>query len=143
MAQNYVEYHIPEGSLHTFYVAEGKTVKIGQMVEVVEGAKVQVAGAGSKKVLGVVYAGTVGKDGLNVGYEGDKNEVATVVVLKPLVFLEAGGAINAGDMLEAGANGTVVAHSSTSTFVAGEYSQVVGIALESATSGKRFRVALG
>lgn len=137
MAKNYVEQYTQAGAFHSFKVEEGQTVKIGQLVEITPNGKVQVAGAGSIKVLGTVYSGTTGKDGRNVGYEGDKGEVATVVVLKPLVYLEASGTVTAGDSLKAGVNGTVVTHSSGTTFVQDEYKQVVAMALASGTTGER------
>lgn len=134
MARNFVEYHIQEGALHTFKVDAGQNIKIGQMVKVTADRAVSVAGAG-ENAIGVVYSGTVGKDGLNVGYSGDEGDVVTVVVLKPLVYLEAGGAITAGADLEAGANGAVVASAGTAPIVAH--------ALEGAGSGERFLALLG
>lgn len=140
MARNFVEYHIQEGAFHTFKVASGQTVKIGQMVEIVGDRTVGVAGADSDKVIGVVYSGTVGKDGLNVGYSGDEGDVVTVVALKPLVYLEAGaGGVTAGDKLKTDANGNAVA------LVVGTDSDLakVGLALEAGTAGDRFLALLG
>jgi len=138
MARNFVEYHIQEGAFHTFKVASGQTIKIGQLVKVAGDRSVAVAGDGDK-AIGIVYSGTVGKDGLNVGYDGDEGDVVTVVALKPLVYMEAGGAITAGEGLKAGANGTAVP-------LAGDGSDLalkVGIALEGATSGNRFLAMIG
>lgn len=143
MARNFVEYHIQEGAFHTFKVASGQTVKIGQVVEIVGDRTVGVAGADSQKAIGVVYSGTVGKDGLNVGYVGDEGDVVTVIALKPLVYLEAGSAVTAGDMLASNGAGTVKPHTSTATFVAGEYNAVVGIALEAGAVGERFLAMIG
>lgn len=143
MARNFVEYHIQEGAFHTFKVASGQTVKIGEVVEVVGDRTVQTAGPDSQKAIGVVYSGTVGKDGLNVGYVGDEGDVVTVVALKPLVYLEAGVDVNAGDKLASNGAGAVKPHASTETFSAGEYNAVIGIALEGATAGERFLAMLG
>lgn len=143
MARNFVEYHIPEGSFHTFKVEAGQTVKIGQFVEVVGDRSVQTAPAGSQKVVGQVYSGTVGIDGLNVGYQGDNGDVVTVIALKPLTYVEANGTITAGDKLATDAGGTVVSHTSTATFSAGEYNSVVGMALEGGVAGERILAILG
>ena len=140
MARNFVEYHIQEGAFHTFKVASGQTVKIGQMVEIVGNRTVGVAGAGSTKAIGVVYSGTVGKDGLNDGYSGDEGDVVTVVALKPLVYLEAGdGGVTAGDILKTDANGNAVAlvEGTDSSFAK------IGLALEDGTAGERFLALLG
>jgi len=134
MARNFVEYHIQEGAFHTLKVATGQTVKIGQMVTVTGDRTVSVAGAG-ENAIGVVYSGSVGKDGLKVGYVGDEGDVVTVVALKPLVYLEAGGAVKAGDVLASGANGTVVTSPDGSSRVA--------LALEGANTGERFLAMLG
>lgn len=134
MARNFVEYHIQEGAFHTFKVASGQTIKIGQLVAVAGDRTVKVAGAG-EKAIGVVYSGSVGKDGLNVGYVGDEGDVVTVVALKPLVYLEAGATVSAGAVIASGDNGTAVA----GTGVEPE----IGIALEGANSGERFLVLLG
>jgi len=139
MARNFVESHIQDGALHTFKVEAGQVVKIGQLVEVSATGKVQVAGADSTKVIGVVYSGTVGVDGKNVGYDGDQNMVATVVVNKPFVYLEASGTFSAGDPLKAGANGTVVKLDT----VAGDTAfELVAIALEDGVIGERARSIL-
>jgi hypothetical protein len=132
--RNFVEYHIQEGAFHTFKVDAGQNIKIGQMVAITGDRAVSVAGAGDN-AIGVVYSGTVGLDGLNDGYEGDNGDVVTVIVLKPLVYLEAGGAITAGADLASGANGTVVAGDGTAP--------KVGTAVAGATSGERFLAILG
>ena len=134
--KNFVEYHIQEGSFHTFKVEDGETVKIGQMVKVTGDRSVSVAGAGDN-AIGVVYSGTVGKDGRNVGYLGDEGDVVTVVALKPLVYLEASGTITPGTDVVAGPDGTVA----VATEEAG--GPAVGHALESANAGDRFLVMLG
>ncbi|MED4342838.1 hypothetical protein [Bacillus licheniformis] len=142
MAKNFVEHHIQQGGIHSFYVEAGQIVKIGQMVEITANGKVQVAGAGSQKAIGVVYSGTVGIDGKNVGYSGDnglKGDVASVVVLKPFVYLEASGLITAGDALKCEAGGTVVKLDP----IADTAMQKVGLALQGANAGERFLALLG
>jgi hypothetical protein len=134
MARNFVEYHIQEGAFHTFKVNAGETVKIGQLVSVKGNRTVGVAGAGDD-ALGVVYSGTVGLDGVNDGYQGDNGDVVTVVVLKPLVYLEAGAGVTAGSALEAGANGTAINNAGTNP--------KIGTALETKTTGERFLAILG
>lgn len=134
MARNFVEHHIQQGGIHTF------KVEAGQMVEVTANGKVQVAEVGSQKVIGVVYSGTVGIDGKNVGYSGDLDQVASVVVLKPFVYLEAGGLITAGDALKTEAGGVVVKLDSITGDTA---MQKVGLALQGANIGERFLALLG
>jgi hypothetical protein len=134
MARNFVEYHIQDGAFHTFKVDAGQTVKIGQLVELTGELAVSVAGAGAD-ALGVVYSGTVGIDGLNDGYKGDNGDVVTVIVLKPLVYLEAGASVTAGNALEAGANGVAIPNAGTNP--------KVGTALKSGASGERFLAILG
>jgi hypothetical protein len=107
MARNKVEYHIQAEATFTFKVEAGQTLKIGQPVAVTGDMKVGLAGAG-ERALGIVYSGTVGIDGVNVGYQGDKGDVVTVVVNKPLVYVTAGGAVTAGADLEVGAGGKFV-----------------------------------
>lgn len=136
MARNFVEYHIQEGAFHTFKVASDQTIKIGQMVAITGDKEVSVAEVGDN-AIGVVYSGTVGLDGINEGYKGANGDVVTVVVLKPLVYLEAGGDITAGSDLEVGAGGTVVVPAEDST------NPVVAQAVEGATEGERFLALLG
>lgn len=138
MAQNYVEYHIQSGAFHTFKVKAGETVKIGQVVEVTGEREVAVAAADSQKAIGVVYSGSVGVDGINEGYKGDNDDVVTVVALKPLVYLEAGAAVSAGDLLKSGGDGVVVPMIETDAPAV-----KVGIALKNAQIGERFLVLLG
>lgn len=132
MARNKVEYHIPAGSFHTFKVAATKTLYIGQPVVVTGDMEVDLAGAG-EKVLGIVYSGTVGVDGINSGYKGNDGDVVTVVCLKPLVYLTAGGTVTAGDLVEVDNNGNFV------TVTSGE---PVAIACSGATSSNQFIAAL-
>ena len=138
MAKNMVEYHIQEGAFHTLKVASGANVKIGQLVTIAGDKTVNVAGDGDK-ALGIVYSGTVGIDGVGVGYSGDNGDVATVIVLKPFVYLEAGGAITAGNELKAGANGTAVAVTGDGTDSAIKFAT----ALEGGASGERVLAILG
>lgn len=139
MAQNLVEYHIQDGAFHTFKVASGQTIKIGQLVEVVGDNTVGVATAGSNKVVGVVYSGTVGLDGLNDGYKGDNGDVVTVVSLRPLVYLQAGANVVAGDVLKAGGGGVAVKADTTG----GTGYDKIGVALQGASTGQRFLAMLG
>lgn len=141
MARNFVEYHIQEGAFHTFKVTAGQTIKIGQLVSISGDRSVSVAGAGSK-AIGVVYSGTVGKDGINVGYLGSEGDVVTVIVLKPLVYLQAGGTIVAGDTLSAGASGKAVKFVESGTYVANSGDIVIGTALEGAVLDARFLAVL-
>ncbi len=140
MAQNRVEVNIQDGALHTFKVKAGAVIKIGELVEISGDLEVQKAGATSTKVIGIVYSGTVGIDGLNVGYEGDKKHVVTVVMLKPQVYLKAGtGGLTAGAIAKSDANGLGV------NLVAGTDSDLarVGIVIKGATAGNYGIVALG
>jgi hypothetical protein len=130
MAQNRVEYHIQDGAIFTFKVDAGQTIRIGQIVALTGDRTVSVADAGSTGLVGVVYGGTVGIDGVNEGFKGDNGDVVSVVVLKPFVYLEAGGAITAGASLTAGANGTAV--------VGDGIGENIGTAIQDAASGERF-----
>lgn len=134
MAQNLVEYHIQDGAIFTFKVKAGSTIKIGQMVELSGDREVDVAGASSTKAVGVVYSGTVGKDGVNVGYLGNEGDVVSVVLLKPLVYLKASGAITAGANLVTATNGDVKVAGAVGT----ETGRIVGMAIQAATAGNRF-----
>ncbi|WNL49507.1 hypothetical protein [Bacillus phage DZ1] len=109
MARNKVEYHIQAGSTFTFKVKAGSTLKIGDVVEISGAREVTTAAAGSEKVAGVVYSGTVGVDGVNVGYQGDRGDVVTVIILRPFVYMTASEAIPAGSLIKAaGANKVAV-----------------------------------
>lgn len=144
MALNSVERHIQAGGLFTFKVAAGQTIKIGQLVEISGDQTVSLAATDSKKVIGVVYSGTVGVDGVTTGYVGNSGDVVTVVTLRPIVYLTAGAAITAGAYLKAGTAGKAVAHADTGTYVAGEFKQVFGIALTAASGDNQvFLAALG
>jgi predicted acyltransferase (DUF342 family) len=139
MARNKLEYHIQSGSFQTFAVKAGQTVKIGEIVEVSGDLEVQRATATSTKVLGVVYSGTVGVDGVTVGYQGNNKEKVTVIVLKPIVYLPAGATVTAGAVLKSDANGKIA------PLVIGTDNDNarVGIALTGATAGNDAIVALG
>lgn len=141
MAKNFVEFNIPNGAFHTFKVEAGKVVKIGDVVEITANGKVQVASAGSQKVVGQVYAGSVGVDGRNIGYSGDQNDVATVVVLKPFVYMLAESAtITAGDALKAGSTGGVEVLDT----VGGDTAlNKIAMAIESGSQGQRILCLLG
>ncbi|PEZ47033.1 hypothetical protein CN367_11740 [Priestia megaterium] len=139
MARNKVEVHIQDGALFTFKVKAGQTLKIGEVVEISGDEEVQRAGATSTKVIGIVYSGSVGIDGVNVGYKGDNGDVVTVVVMRPQVYIPVGATVTAGQVLKSDANGKVV------PLVVGTDSDQarVGIALTGATSGNDAIVILG
>lgn len=138
MAQNLVEYHIQDGAIFTFKVKAGQTIKIGQIVELTGDREVAVPAGASNKLVGVVYGGTVGIDGIGTGFKGDNGDVVSVVVFKPFVYLEAGGAITAGDTLTSATGGKAVKHTATATYVANEEKQTFAMAIQSATNGQRF-----
>lgn len=109
MARNKVEKHIQAGAFHTFKVKAGQTVKIGQFVEIQGDMEVGLPSAlTSQKVIGQVYSGTVGLDGVKDGYKGDNGDVATVIVLKPMTYVPAGEALVAGDVFQANTAGKAV-----------------------------------
>jgi hypothetical protein len=135
MARNKVEYHIQDGSLHTFKVKAGQTVKIGQLVEIQGDMEVGLPSAlTSQKVIGLVYSGTVGVDGLNVGYQGNNGDVATVIVLKPIVYINAGEALVAGDAVQSSTAGKAVKVTTGNK---------IGLVLKGASSGADATVLLG
>ncbi|RDY72569.1 hypothetical protein DXT76_01110 [Halobacillus trueperi] len=134
MAKNFVEYHTQEGAFHTFHVASGEVVKIGQFVEISGDMEVKPATQDSEKVVGMVYSGTVGVEGREYGYHGDQNHKATVVVLKPFTFAETEANVTAGDSLKVTANGNVT----PMDFAGGDtIFMKVATALKSANSGDR------
>src|SRR5574343_1414824 len=140
MGMNTVEINIQDGALHTFKVKAGVNIKIGDLVEISGDYEVQKAGVTSTKVIGIVDSGTVGIDGINVGYSGDQKHVVTVVMLKPQVLIKAGtGGLTAGNIVKSDANGAGVA------LVQGTDSDLarVGIVLKGATAGNMAVVALG
>lgn len=141
MAKNLVEYHIQDGAIFTFHVAAGHTIKIGEFVEISGDRIVSAAQDGSTKVVGIVYSGTVGVDGVNVGYRGDHGEVVSVVALKPIVYAKAAGAIAAGDSLQTAGSGKHVATLDTATATGFEK---IGMALTGASAaGEEVIVMLG
>lgn len=133
MARNKIEYHIQEGAFHTFKVQAGQTIKIGQPVTVTGDMMVSLAVADAD-AIGIVYSGTVGLDGVTVGYQGDNGDVVTVIVLKPIVYLTAGAVIKAGDSVSVGSAGKFA------KTVAGP---VVAKALTGATANEDFIALLG
>lgn len=138
MAQNLVEYHIQDGAIFTFKVKAGADLRIGQVVEISGDREVTIATASSTKVVGVVYGGTVGIDGVNAGFKGDEGHVVSVVLFKPLVYLKASGAITAGATLVSATNGDVKVAGAVGT----ETGRILGMAIMAATSGNRFVAAL-
>ncbi|WPF64865.1 head scaffolding protein [Staphylococcus phage MVC_VPHSA2] len=140
MARNKVEYHIQAGSTFTFKVKAGSTLKIGDVVEISGAREVTTAAAGSEKVAGVVYSGTVGVDGVNVGYQGDRGDVVTVIILRPFVYMTASAAIPAGAQLKAaGANKVAAIDTATDKFTS-----KIGLAITPASAANDvILVALG
>jgi hypothetical protein len=138
MAKNFVENHIQAGAFHTFKVNAGSVIKIGQLVKVVGNRTVAPTSATGDIAIGVVYSGTVGIDGINDGYVGDNGDVVTVVILKPFVYLEAGGAITAGALVKGTAGGKAIVATADAT----DLKAVVGISLEAKSSGERFLAVL-
>ena len=137
MALNKVEYHIQEGAFHTFKVASGQTIKIGQPVVVTGDMLVSLAGTGAD-AIGIVYSGTVGLDGLTVGYQGDNGDVVTVIALKPIVYLTAGAAVAAGNPIQVGSAGKFV-YSDGTTYTG----VIIGKALSGAVVDEDFVALLG
>jgi len=136
MANNIVEVHIADASMFTFKVKAGQVVKIGELVEVSGDIEVQRAGAGSEKVLGIVYSGTVGIDGLADGYDGDKKHVATVVLIGKAnqVYVKAGtGGLVAGDSIKSDATGQGV----KATLGTDSAHAIVGLVIKGAVAGER------
>lgn len=134
--QNKVELNIPSGALFPFKVASG-TVKIGEVVEIAGNRAVKTATADSKAVIGVVYSGTVGVDGVNVGYSSANDDVVTVVVMKPMVYLQASGTVTAGSLLKSTGAGKVA------DIGAGTFDMALGRAISGGTNGSKVIVALG
>jgi Uncharacterized conserved protein (DUF2190) len=135
MARNKVEYHIQDGSLFTFKVKAGQTVKIGDLVEIQGDMEVGLPSAlTSQKVIGQVYSGTVGIDGLGVGYQGNNGDVATVIVLKPITYVTAGENLVAGDVVQSNTTGKAVKITTGNK---------VGLVLKGASSGADATVLLG
>jgi predicted RecA/RadA family phage recombinase len=124
IAGGIVEFLKPGDDL-TFTVEAGQSVVGGRLVENSGNMECQPAGANSVKVVGVAAHNAAA---------GEKVTVFRVGVF----YLTASGAINAGDLVEAGAAGVAVAHVAAAT----EYGQVVGIALEAISDGATGRVAL-
>ncbi|WP_144498281.1 hypothetical protein [Bacillus paralicheniformis] len=140
MARNKVEVHIPDGSNFSFKVKAGETLKIGDWVEVSGDYEVAPASGGSQKVIGMVYSGTIGIDGVNVGYQGDNGDVVTVVIAKPIVYATVtdSAPVTAGDYLRVtSAKRVTTLDPATDTF-----DKAVAIALTSGGTGQDITVAL-
>lgn len=136
------EYYIQKGALHTFKVGAGQTVYAGQPVDMAGDMTVKVAESG-KSIVGIVYTGSLPQDWTNYdhqrdGYSGDKGQIVTVVVCKPLVYVTAGASIVAGNDLEVGASGIVP--QPTDPLLAGTY---FGKALTGGATGEKVIIALG
>ncbi|AGY46816.1 hypothetical protein Blastoid_17 [Bacillus phage Blastoid] len=140
MAQNKVEVHIPHTAFFTFKVAAGQVLKIGDWVELTGDREVSAASAGSKKVVGMVYSGSVGLDGTNDGYKGDNGNVVTVVVNKPLIYATVtdSAPVTAGDSLKVTSAKRVATLGETDTL-----DQKVGMAVTSGGTGQKIVILLG
>lgn len=141
MARNFVEVHIDDASLFSYRVKAGQNIKIGELVEISGDLEVQKAGAGSVKVIGIVFSGTVGVDGINDGYEGDKKHVVTVALAQKgnQVYLKAGtGGLVAGDLVKADANG----HGVKVTVGTDAPEAVVGVVQKGAVAGEMAQVIM-
>lgn len=140
MAQNRVEVHIPHTAFFTFNIAAGQNLKIGDWVELTGDREVSAATAGSKKVVGMVYAGSVGIDGVNDGFKGDDGNVVTVVVNKPLIYavVTNNAPVAAGDLLKVTSAKRVATLAETDSL-----DQKVGMAVTSGEAGEKIVILLG
>ena len=141
MARNFVEVHIDDASLFSYRVKAGENIKIGELVEISGDLEVQKAGADSVKVIGIVFSGTVGIDGINDGYDGDKKHVVTVALAQKgnQVYLKAGtGGLTAGDLVKANADG----HGVAVTVGTDAPEAVVGIVQKGAVAGEMAQVIM-
>ena len=140
MARNKVEYHIQAGATFTFKVKPDSKLKIGDVVEMSGAREVTNAAYGSEKVVGVVYSGTVGVDGVNVGYQGYRGDVVTVIILRPFVYMTANSAIAAGDHVKAAGSNKVTKLDSTTD----KFTTRIGLAITPANADNDvILVALG
>ncbi len=96
----------------------GAAVSEGQLVELTGDETVGPASAGSTKVIGVALK------------DAAQNEKVTVVT-EGVVEVTAAGAINAGDKVQAAANGQVSAWSASA---AGDSAKIIGLAITSAAA---------
>lgn len=140
MAQNRVEVHIPHTAFFTFNVQAGQNLKIGDWVELSGDREVKAASSGSTKVVGMVYSGSVGIDGVNDGYKGDDKNVVTVVVNKPLVYavVTDSAPVAAGDSLKVTSAKRVATLGETDTL-----DMKVGMAVTSGGTGEKIVILLG
>lgn len=114
MAQNIIEYHIHRDSRLTFKVDAAEVLEIGQLVELSGDMTVKKAAVNSTKVLGVVYGGTVGNNGLlsqaslapdfNSGFSGARKESVTVITSGSFIYVPLSGA-TAGALVYPAAGG--------------------------------------
>lgn len=147
MAQNLVEIHVPESANHSFAVAAGANVKIGDFVSLTSDGAVEPVATGrtnSNKVIGMVYSGTVGVDGVNAGYDGNRGDVVTVIVNKPLVYATVadGATVTAGDYLVAeSAKGVATYDPAAATPDTPD--MIIGRAITSGGTGERIAIMLG
>ena len=121
-----VEYQYP-GDVGTFTVYSSASTSVvgGNMVALTGDFIVEQAGAQSVACVGVAL------------HDADAGEKVTVARVG-IYFLEAASAVDAGDLVETGAAGTIDNHTAAAT----TYPYVVGIALEDIAQGETGRVAL-
>lgn len=147
MAQNLVEIHVPESANHSFAVAAGANVKIGDFVSLTSDGAVEPVATGranSNKVIGMVYSGTVGVDGVNAGYDGNRGDVVTVIVNKPLVYATVADSapVTAGDYLVADSAKRVATYDPAAA-TPDTPDMIIGRAITSGGTGERIAIMLG
>ena len=101
-------------------IVAGKDVLKGQVVEVTGEFEVQPTSAASDKVLGVAFTDAKAGEPVSVETEG-------------LFKLQAGGSIQAGDLLESAGDGCVAK-------VGGTAKKVIGVALNGASTNENVYV---
>ncbi len=150
MAQNLVEINVPDFSTHTFKVKAGTNVKIGDFVVLSENWTVEPAPTGgTNAVIGMVYSGTVGVDGVGVGYSGDKGDVVTVIISKPLVWATVSSTkapVAAGDYLIANSAKRVATYdppTAEKPEATDTPDMIIGRAVTSGGAGERIAIMLG
>ena len=110
-------------------------ITAGRLVEVAATGTVQMAGANSLKVVGVALEGT--------DFVGTPDKIA--VASGGVFLLTASGAITAGDLLVAAANGQVSTLAAVTTPTAADVTNtraIIGKALDSIANGQTGRVLL-
>lgn len=121
-----------QGNIVDFTVATGQTIVKGDCVDITGDWEVSKANAVSDKGIGVA---------LNGGTEGEKVEV---LIMAPIVYVVAEGAVVAGNFLTPSTTaGAVQAFDETITGVGVVVIQViVGLCIEGASDGETFAMML-